>query len=64
MPTGREDPLRPRGYDSGEATMKLGAVTWLTDLGVGIADLATTVEQAKLESLFLTEHHPCAGHQT
>jgi alkanesulfonate monooxygenase SsuD/methylene tetrahydromethanopterin reductase-like flavin-dependent oxidoreductase (luciferase family) len=36
--------------------MELGVVAWLTDRGVGIAELAAAVEQAGLESLFLTEH--------
>jgi probable F420-dependent oxidoreductase len=36
--------------------MELGVVVWLTDRGVGIADLAVAVEQAGLETLFLTEH--------
>ncbi|HEX3332056.1 MAG TPA: LLM class F420-dependent oxidoreductase [Gaiellales bacterium] len=36
--------------------MQLGVAVWLTDLGVGIAELARTVEGAGLESLFLTEH--------
>jgi len=36
--------------------MELGVVVWLTDRGVAIADLAPAVEQAGLESLFLTEH--------
>lgn len=36
--------------------MKLGVVAWVTDLGVRIGDLAQAVEQAGLESLFLTEH--------
>ena len=36
--------------------MELGVVVWLTDRGVGIAELAPAVEQAGLESLFLTEH--------
>jgi probable F420-dependent oxidoreductase len=36
--------------------MELGVVVWLTDRGVGIADLALAVERAGLESLFLTEH--------
>ena len=34
----------------------LGVAAWLTDTGVGIAELARTVEEAGLESLFLTEH--------
>ena len=33
-----------------------GVVTWPTDLTVGITELARAVEQAGLESLFLTEH--------
>jgi probable F420-dependent oxidoreductase len=36
--------------------MRLGVAVWLTDTGVGIAELARTVEDAGLESLFLTEH--------
>jgi probable F420-dependent oxidoreductase len=36
--------------------MELGVVTAMTDRTIGIADLASTVEQAGLESLFLTEH--------
>ncbi len=38
------------------STMKLGVAAWLTDRGVGIADLACAVEQTGLESLFLTGH--------
>jgi probable F420-dependent oxidoreductase len=34
----------------------LGVAAWLTDTGVGIAELARAVEEAGLESLFLTEH--------
>jgi probable F420-dependent oxidoreductase len=36
--------------------MRLGVAVWLTDTGVGITDLATRVEEAGLESLFLTAH--------
>ena len=36
--------------------MELGVVVWVTELGVGIGELAPVVEQAGLESLFLTEH--------
>jgi probable F420-dependent oxidoreductase len=36
--------------------MELGVVTAVTDRTIGIADLASAVEQAGLESLFLTEH--------
>ena len=36
--------------------MQLGVAVWLTDTGVGVAELARTVEEAGLESLFLTEH--------
>jgi len=36
--------------------MELGVAVWLTDRGVGITELAPAVEQAGLESLFLTEH--------
>ena len=36
--------------------MDLGVVAWLTDLDLGIADLAQMVEQAGLESLFIPEH--------
>jgi probable F420-dependent oxidoreductase len=36
--------------------MDAGVVTWPTDLTVGITELARAVEQAGLESLFLTEH--------
>jgi hypothetical protein len=32
--------------------MELGVVAWLTDRGVGIAELAAAVEQAGLESVF------------
>ena len=42
--------------------MELGVVAWLTDRGVGIAELAAVVEQAGLGFLFLTEHtHVPAG---
>lgn len=42
--------------------MQLGAAAWLTDTGVGIAELARITEDAGLESLFLTEHsHVPAG---
>lgn len=42
--------------------MRLGAAVWLTDTGVGITELARLVEDAGLESLFLTEHsHVPAG---
>jgi probable F420-dependent oxidoreductase len=37
-------------------TMRLGVAVWLTDTGVGVAELARVVEEAGLESLFLTEH--------
>jgi probable F420-dependent oxidoreductase len=36
--------------------MELGVVAWLTDRSVGITELGAAVEQAGLESLFLTEH--------
>ena len=36
--------------------MELGVAVWVTDRGVGIAELAPAVERAGLESLFLTEH--------
>jgi probable F420-dependent oxidoreductase len=36
--------------------MELGVAAWATDFGVSIGSLAQTVEQAGLESLFLTEH--------
>ena len=36
--------------------VELGVVVWVTELGVRIGELAPTVEQAGLESLFLTEH--------
>jgi probable F420-dependent oxidoreductase len=36
--------------------MRLGVAVWLTDTGVRITDLATLVEEAGLESLFLTAH--------
>jgi len=36
--------------------MRLGVAVWLTDTGVGITELARIVEDAGLESLFLTEH--------
>jgi probable F420-dependent oxidoreductase len=36
--------------------MELGVVAWLTDLDVGIDELAPAVEQAGLESLFLSGH--------
>jgi alkanesulfonate monooxygenase SsuD/methylene tetrahydromethanopterin reductase-like flavin-dependent oxidoreductase (luciferase family) len=36
--------------------MELGVVVWVTELGVGIGELGLVVEQAGLESLFLTEH--------
>jgi probable F420-dependent oxidoreductase len=36
--------------------IRLGVAVWLTDTGVGIAELARIVEDAGLESLFLTEH--------
>jgi probable F420-dependent oxidoreductase len=36
--------------------MRLGLAVWLTDTGLGITDLATLVEAAGLESLFLTAH--------
>jgi probable F420-dependent oxidoreductase len=36
--------------------MRLGVAVWLTDTGVGITELARIVEEAGLESLFLTEH--------
>lgn len=36
--------------------MQLGVAVWLTDTGVGITELAPIVEEAGLESLFLTEH--------
>ena len=36
--------------------MRLGVAVWLTDTGVGITELAPIVEEAGLESLFLTEH--------
>jgi probable F420-dependent oxidoreductase len=38
------------------SAVELGVAVWATDRGVGIADLAPAVEQAGLESLFLTEH--------
>jgi probable F420-dependent oxidoreductase len=38
------------------SAMELGVGVWVTDRGVGIVDLAQAVEQAGLESLFLTEH--------
>jgi len=36
--------------------MRLGVAVWLTDTGVAITELARLVEDAGLESLFLTEH--------
>jgi probable F420-dependent oxidoreductase len=36
--------------------MELGVVTSVTDRTIGVGDLALAVEQAGLESLFLTEH--------
>jgi probable F420-dependent oxidoreductase len=36
--------------------MRLGVAVWLTDTGVEITELARIVEEAELESLFLTEH--------
>lgn len=36
--------------------MELGVAVWLTDRGAGIVELATTVEAAGFESLFLTGH--------
>ena len=36
--------------------MNLGVVSWLTDLDLGIAEVAVMVEQAGLESLFVPEH--------
>lgn len=36
--------------------MDIGVVAWLTDLDLGIADVARMVEQAGLESLFVPEH--------
>ena len=36
--------------------MRLGVAVWLTDTGVGITELAPLVEEAGLESLFLTAH--------
>jgi probable F420-dependent oxidoreductase len=36
--------------------MRLGVAAWLTDRGVAVTQLATLVEQAGLESLFLTAH--------
>jgi probable F420-dependent oxidoreductase len=36
--------------------MELGVVAWLTDVGVGITDLAPAVERAGFDSLFLTRH--------
>jgi probable F420-dependent oxidoreductase len=50
------DCCRSAGYASAVRAVKLGVVSWLTDLGVGIAEVAIAVEQAGLESLFLTEH--------
>jgi hypothetical protein len=41
--------------------MDLGVVAALTHDGIGITDLALTVEQAGLESLFLFEHAPSGG---
>ena len=38
------------------AAMDIGVVAWLTDLDLGISHLAEMVEQAGLESLFLSEH--------
>ncbi len=40
----------------GVGAVQLGVVVWLTDLNVGVTELAPMVEQAGLESLFLTEH--------
>ena len=36
--------------------MDLGVAVWLTDRSIGIAELATSVEEVGLESLFLTGH--------
>ena len=36
--------------------MKLGVAAWVTDRGVGVADLARAVEDTGFESLFLTGH--------
>jgi probable F420-dependent oxidoreductase len=36
--------------------IKLGVVAWLTDQSMAVTDLAQDLEQAGLESLFLTEH--------
>jgi probable F420-dependent oxidoreductase len=36
--------------------IKLGVAVWLTDQGMAVTDLARALEQAGIESLFLTEH--------
>jgi probable F420-dependent oxidoreductase len=36
--------------------MKLGVAAWVTDRGVGVADLARAVEETGFESLFLAGH--------
>jgi hypothetical protein len=36
--------------------MSRGLVVWLTDLDLGISEVARAVEERCMESLFLTEH--------
>ena len=44
------------GYRRPVAVMDLGVVAWLTDLDLGIGEVAKMVERAGLESLFIPEH--------
>src|SRR6478672_1526705 len=61
METGRAARTHREGSRSGVGSadmcaMRLGVAVWLTDTGVAITELARLVEDAGLESLFLTEH--------
>jgi probable F420-dependent oxidoreductase len=50
------DRARAARYALAVNAIRLGVVVWLTDQSMAVTDLARTLEQAGIESLFLTEH--------